>query len=156
VDLPNHQVMSFAELTRRLGEVRLGEAHLKTQLPPDSDWNRTLRLKDIIAYTGIPYPWLLRQFPEMPRLKSIRDRERKGGDSPVDKHEIEQRQRELSRFFYGWDAGTLIKARIRDEWKIVGRYQDAESLGAPPRPQAHAGKVIAMRIDPESLGLKFR
>lgn len=149
--------MSFVALTRRLSEVRLGEAHLKRRLPVSSPYNAVLRLIDILNYTGIPYPWILRMFPELLRLESgMRPPAPCLTDAPADKHEIHERQRELSRFFYGWDQGTLVKARIGDEWKIVGRYQDACSLGAAPRPQAAAGKVISMRIDPATLGLRFK
>jgi hypothetical protein len=150
-------ILSFAALTRRLSEVRHGEEHLKMQLPVDSPHNSILRLKDIVAYTGIPYPWIRRQFPDMYRFE-FPDAPRpapKGNEKPMDKHEIEERQRELSRFFYGWDLGTLVKARVGHEWKIVNRRQNAASLGAAPSPQAHAGKMINMSIG-EDHRLRFK
>jgi hypothetical protein len=151
-------VLSLDCLSRRLSEVRRGEEHLKKDLPPDSSFNAILRLRDILAYTAIPYPWIRRQFPEMYRFEFVGAArpEPKGKDKPATKHEIHERQRELSRFFYGWDKGTLVKARVGDEWKIVGKYQDATSLGGAPGPQAHAGKMIAMRIDPNTVRLTFK
>jgi hypothetical protein len=142
-------VLSLDALSRRLSEVRRGEEHLKMILPVDSPYNSILRLRDILAYTQIPYPWVRRQFPEMHRFEFVGAArpEPKGKDKPATAHEIHERQRELSRFFYGWDLGTLVKARVGDEWKIVGRYQDQSSLGAPPRPQAHAGKMISVGVD---------
>jgi hypothetical protein len=153
----SHDVLSLAGLSRRLSEVRRGEEHLKKKLPVDSPHNVILRLKDICAYTLVPYEWVRRIFPEMYRFE-FPDAPRpspQGKDKPVDKHEIGERQRALSRFFYGWDQGTLVKARIGNEWKIVGRYQDAAPLGGAPRPAADA-RQISMRIDPESLGLRFK
>lgn len=151
-------VLSFAHLTRRLSEVRQGEEHLKRVLPVDSPHNAILRLADIVAYTQIPYPWLRRQFPDMHRFEFPRAPRPapKGNEKPSDPHEIEERQRDLSRFFYGWDQGTLIKARVGNEWRIVGRHSDTHSLGAAPRPPAPAGKVIAMQIDRTTLGLRFK
>jgi hypothetical protein len=156
--MDSHEILSFGELSRRLSEVRRGEEHLKQILPVDSPHNVILRLRDILAYTGIPYPWVRRQFPEMHRFEFIGAArpQPKGLDMPATTHEIHERQRELSRFFYGWDRGTLVKARIGDEWRIVGRHQDAVSLGAAPRPSPHAGKMIAMRIDPNTVRLTFK
>jgi hypothetical protein len=154
----SHEVLSLVELTRRLSEVRRGEEHLKTRLPRDSEHNRILRLADIVAYTGIPYPWLRRQFPEMYRFE-FPDAPRpkpKGHEKPSDKTEIAARQTLLSRFFYGWDQGTLIKARIGNEWTIIGRHSDEVSLGPAPRQEAPAGKMISMRIDRATLGLRFK
>jgi hypothetical protein len=155
VSAASPDILSLDCLARRLSEVRRAEEHLKQRLPLDSEHNAILRLRDILAYTGIPYEWARRQFPEMYRMASPKGAPT-GKEKPADKHEIGERQRELSRFFYGWDRGTLVKARVGDEWKIVGRYQDAAPLGAPPRPQAPPGKVISMRIDPASLGLRFK
>jgi hypothetical protein len=156
-DLTSHEILSFEALTRRLSEVRRGEEHLKRNLPLASEHNRILRLNDICAYTGIPYPWIRRQFPDMYRME-FPDAPKpapSGRDKPATKHEIEERQRELSRFFYGWDRGTLVKARVRDEWKIVGRYQDAVPLGAAARPERPPGKILEMRIDLETFALRF-
>jgi hypothetical protein len=151
-------VLSFAHLTRRLSEVRQGEEHLKQVLPVASAHNAILRLADIVAYTGIPYPWLRRQFPDMHRFEFPRAPRPapKGNEKPSDPHEIEERQRELSRFFYGWDRGTLIKARVGNEWRIVGRHSDAVPLRAAPRETAPPGKMIAMQIDRATLGLRFK
>jgi hypothetical protein len=151
-----HEVMSLAHIARRLSEVRQGEAHLKLQLPVDSEYNRILRLKDILAYTGIPYEWVRRQFPDMWRMESIQPKPNRGAERPADKSHIEERQRDLSRFFFGWDQGTLIKARVGAEWRIIGRYQDASSLGAPARAPAPTGKMITMQIDRNTLGLRFK
>lgn len=157
MDLPNHDILSLRELTRRLSEVRQGEEHLKRNLPVDSPHNRILRLRDIVAYTHIPYPWLRRQFPEMHRFE-FPDAPRpkpKGNDKPATQHEIEERQRELSRFFYGWDRGTIIKTRVGEKWEIVGRHPSL-SLDPAPRPPGPADKVHTMRIDRETLGLRFK
>jgi hypothetical protein len=150
-------ILSFAALTRRLSEVRHGEEHLKMNLPVDSTFNSVLRLRDICAYTHIPYPWIRRQFPEMYRFEFVGAErpEPKGKDKPATKYEIEERQRELSRFFYGWDLGTLVKARVGHEWKIVNRHQNAASLGGAPRPQADARKMINMSIG-EDHRLRFK
>lgn len=152
----SHEVMSLHELSRRLSEIRRGEEHLKHILPLDSEHNAILRLKDILAYTGIPYPWVRRQFPEMHRFDfpSAPRPKPQGKDKPADQHEIEERQRELSRFFYGWDHGTLVKVRVHDRWAIINRH--GVSLDTPAPPPAPAGKMISMRIDPESLGLRFK
>ena len=151
----SHDILSIDGLTRRLSEVRRAEEHLKRELPPDSPHNLILRLADIIAYTGIPYPWIRRQFPEMYRMPSVRPRGKNLTDKPVDKHEIEARQRDLSRFFYGWDRGTLVKARIGNEWRICNRHPDSPPMAAAARPAPDA-RVIGMRIDPETLGLRFK
>ena len=150
-------VLSLDALSRRLSEVRRGEEHLKMILPVDSPYNSILRLRDILAYTQIPYPWVRRQFPEMYRFEFVGAArpEPKGKDKPATAHEIHERQRELSRFFYGWDLGTLVKARVGNEWQIVGRYQDAVSLGAKAGAQIAAGKVITMTIGPDNR-LRFK
>lgn len=153
--MDSHEIMSFAELTRRLSEVRRAEEHLKMLLPVDSPHNAILRLREILAYTHIPYEWARRQFPEMYRFKSLRPPP-KGNERPADKHEIEERQIALSRFFYAWDRGTVIKARVGNEWRLVARHQDAVPLGAAPRPPAAPRKVIEMHIDRETLGLRFK
>ena len=150
-------ILSFVALTQRLSAVRRGEEHLKRQLPVASPHNAILRLLDIVAYTHIPYPWLRRQFPDMHRFEfpdAPRPKPR-GKDKPADQHEIEERQRELSRFFFAWDQGTLVKARVGDEWRIVNRHSHALPLGTAPRPVADGGKLITMRIDRATLGLKL-
>jgi hypothetical protein len=146
--------MSMSELTRRLSEVRRGEEHLKTRLPVESAYNTILRLADIVAYTSIPYPWIRRQFPEMYRMESVRVRGVNQTDKPANKTEIEERQRELSRFFHGWDLGTLVKAKVHGEWKIVNRYQNEVPLGTATRAQANA-RMINMTIDPKTLAIRI-
>jgi hypothetical protein len=156
-DLTSNEVMSWAHLSRRLSDVRAGEEHLKTRLPVASAYNATLRLGDIVAYTHIPYPWLRRQMPDMRRFgfEHAPRPPPSGKEKPADRHEIEERQRVLSRFFYGWDCGTLIKARLGDEWRIVNRHPHPLALGAAARAPSDA-RVIGMRIDPATLGLRFK
>jgi hypothetical protein len=81
--------------------------------------------------------------------------EPKGKDKPADKLEIAERQTALSRFFYGWDQGTLVKARVGDEWRICNRHASLHAHPAPSPPAAPR-KVITMRIDRETLGLRFK
>lgn len=154
-----HEIMSLEELCRRLSEVRRGEEHLKMHLPLDSPHNAILRLRDIVAYTQVEDRWMRDQFPDMYRLTMPHSPNciRRSGEKqrkPIDKAQIEDRQRELSRFFYGWDAGTLVKMRVGDGWRIVGRHQNQVPLGAAPRPAADA-RMIQMAIGSDNR-LRFK
>jgi hypothetical protein len=145
-------VLSVAEISHRLSQVREGEAHLRTELPVDSPHNAILRLTDITRYIGVRPNEVFLWFPEMTRVTHrLRDR------PPPTKAQTlpPERQRDFSRFFHGWDAGTLIKARVGEQWRLVGRY---ESGMAPLAPEARAqarSRTLTMTIDPATLGLRF-
>jgi hypothetical protein len=150
VDLPD--VLSIAEITRRLSQIRDGEAHLRTELPLDNPHNAVLRLFDVTRYIGVRPNEVFLWFPTMTRVKHrLRDRPPPKKALPIPA----ERQREFSRFFNAWDRGMLVKARIADEWRIVSRHQDASSLGAAPGPQVPP-RMIDMSIDPATGRLKFK
>jgi hypothetical protein len=151
VSADSPEVLSVAELSRRLSEVRQGEMHLKALLPVDNPHNAILRTRDITRYIGCTHQALLLWFPEMTRLKMPHL-----VDRPVVKSQLlpEKWQRELSRFFKAWDAQNLIKARVGGEWQLIGRHTSLAPLGTPAGPKADA-RVITMRIDVKTLGLKI-
>jgi hypothetical protein len=150
VDSP--EVLSLAELSRRLSSVRSGEAHLRTGLPPDNPHNAILRLLDITRYIGVPMNRIFEWFPTMSRVEHrLRDRPAPKKAKPIP----EEWQRELSRFFYAWDRGTLKKAQVGGEWQIIGRHQTSPQMDVTPRPQAPP-RVLTMRIDLTTLGPRLK
>lgn len=132
--------MSVAELRRRVDEVNANAAHLAWQLPLDSPHNAVLRSMDIARYIGHEHGGIVKLFG--------------GRRSGLPEHW----QVKLSQFFYGWDHGNLVKARIGNEWLIVNRHTGATALAqmaAPSLPQAHA-RSIAMRIEVAAGGPKLK
>jgi hypothetical protein len=133
--------------------VRAGEAHLRTELPVDNPHNAILRLADITRYIGVHPNEVWLWFPEMLRYRHrlvTRPAPKKPVPLPC------ARQHDFSRFFKAWDAGVIVKARIGDEWRIVARHrEDPLSLGAAARAQAPA-RLIEMKIDRETLGLRLK
>jgi hypothetical protein len=132
--------------------VREGEAHLRAELPTDNPHNRILRLRDITEYIGVRPNEVWAWFPDMWRS------DHRLVTRPAPKKAIplpESQQRAFSRFFHEWDSGLLVKARVGDEWRIVHRHQDSVPVGAAAGSQAPA-RVIEMRIDRETLGLRLK
>lgn len=146
------EVMSVAEIERRLHEVRQGELHLKTELPPDNAHNAVLRYADICRYLQLDQPNLLKCFPDLPRHNHRLWRAR-GPTATVAAPLPAAWQRNLSRFFHGWDSGALTKAQVHGKWCIVGRHETSP-LASAPRAQGPT-RVLTMRIDPKTLGLKL-
>jgi len=116
--------------------VRAESVHLRDTLPPDNPHNRVLRVIDIARYIGVSAAWL--------RMQTT-------GNSVYHTMQ-ESRQLELSRFFQGWDQGTLIKARVGNAWQIVNRATLAQMAAAPGSP----GKVHQCVIDLQTLGLRVK
>lgn len=144
-------VLSIAELSRRLSQVREGEMHLRTELPADNPHNAILRMRDITRYIGVTPNQLLLWFPFMVRVRHrLRDRPAPTKARPMQ----EKWQREFSRFFYGWDRGTLIKAQVGGEWQIIGRSSGMAQMAPAPSSQV-PHRVHSMRIDVATLGLKL-
>jgi hypothetical protein len=117
--------LSVAEIRRRCAVVVAESVHLKWLLPVDNVHNRILRLEDIARYIGVTRDGLRRATT---------------GDSPF--AQSEDMQKNLSRFFKGWDAGHLVKALHDGQWKIVSRYESDPSLAqmaAPARPPIQMG-----------------
>jgi len=145
-------LLSVAEIGERLAKIRAGEAHLRAELPPDNPHNAVLRLSDVTRYIGCTHNEVLMWFPQMPRSRHrlvTRPPPRKAVPLPP------ERQRDFSRFFHGLDAGTLLKARVGDTWRLVGRYESGLAQMAPaPGTQARS-RQITMTIDRETLGLRF-
>jgi hypothetical protein len=133
--------MSQPTLRRRLLEVIAASDHLRQNLRPDSPYAHVLRLGDIARYIGLAERTLKRCIygkapPAMP----------------------ESMQRNLSRFFHGWDNGSLVKAKLADRWQILNPHSCNSPLAqvaAAPLPQANERK-INMRIDLTSLGPRLR
>ena len=147
--MDSHEVLSQAEIARRLSAIREGESHLRTELDPDSPHNAILRFRDVTRYIGVRENEVWLWFPEMWRVKHRLVKHpppRKAVPLPP------ARQRDFSRFFYAWDKGNLVKARAGDEWRITHRHTPLAKMDAPARPQ----RSIEMRIDRETLGLRFK
>lgn len=153
--MDSHDTLSIAELERRLSEVRSGEMHLRTQLPKENPHNAILRIRDITRYTGISLTELYQMFPRMQRIEHRLANTNPPPGLTRQPPKAAHWQREFSRFFFGWDQGTLIKARLGDEWKIVGKYQHQTlaKMDAAPLPQAGP---IRMRIDVTALGPRLK
>jgi hypothetical protein len=151
VDSPD--VLSLAEISRRLSQVREGEAHLRRELPVGNPHNAILRLRDITRYIGATENQVFLWFPTMVRMQHrLRDRPPPTKAAPMP----ERWQREWSRFFKAYEAGQLVKAQVGGEWQIIGRTdQTLAQVDAAPRPQAHA-RVIGMRIDMTTLGPRLK
>jgi hypothetical protein len=143
------EALSVAEIGRRLSAIREGEAHLRTLLPLESPYNAILRLRDVTRYIGLRENEVFLWFPTMTRLKMPhrrRERPPPAKATPLPP----ERQWDFTRFFRAWDAGLVVKARVGDEWGIVGRHSALAQVAAAPR------KTIEMRIDRETLGLRFK
>jgi hypothetical protein len=151
VDSP--EVLSVAEIARRLSAVREGEAHLRTELPPQNPHNAVLRLSDITRYIATTPNQIFLWFPTMARVRHrLRDRPPPAKAVPIP----ERWQREFSRFFRGWESGNLIKAQVAGEWKIIGRASEGMAKMAPTPSAQGPVRSIAMRIDMTTLGPRLK
>ena len=149
---PAENTLSIAEIADRLAQIRACEAHLRTELPPDNPHNAVLRLSDVTRYIGCTYNEVLLWFPSIPRQRH------RLVDRPPPKKAVplsSARQLDFSRFFQGLDQGTLVKARVGDMWRVVGRYESGLAKMAPAPGTEARSRQITMRIDPETLGLRF-
>ena len=152
--MDSHDILSVAEISRRLSQVRDGEAHLRTELPLDNPHNAILRLTDVTRYIGVRPNEVFLWFPQMRRnvlMYGTKSRPPPKKAVPLPP----ERQREFSRFFTAWDSGLLLKARIGDEWRILSRHPHELPLGPAPGPPTPP-RTIHMTIDRKTLGLKFK
>jgi hypothetical protein len=141
--------LSQGEISRRLSEVRQGEAHLRNELDPASPHNAILRFRDVTRYIGLRENEVWLWFPDMWRSKHrlvTRPAPKKAVALPA------ARQLDFSRFFKAWDAGLITKARVGDEWRLVNRHTPLAQMAPAPS----AKEPIVMRIDPQTLGLRFK
>jgi hypothetical protein len=148
----DHTTLSQVEICNRLSAIRQGEAHLRNELDLDNPHNAVLRLRDLARYIGVTINEVWLWFPDMWRSTHrlvTRPAPKKAIRLPL------ERQRAFSNFFHAWDRGLIVKARVGDEWRICHRHQDESSLGATARPQADT-RVITMKIDRDTLGLRFK
>jgi hypothetical protein len=150
---PAENTLSVTEISRRLSQIRQGEAHLRAELPVDNPHNAILRLSDVTRYIGVRPNEVFLWFPDMLRVTHrLRDRPPPKKAVPLPP----ARQQDFSRFFRGWDAGTIVKARVGQDWRLVGRHEPGvEKVASAQSPQAPS-RVLTMRIDPATLGLRFK
>ena len=127
--------LSQREIRRRLRAIWTQTEHLRRDLPPDNPHNQTLTIRDIAVYIHVPFRMLLdTRLEEAPprcekRCQTI-------NECPKRCRGYDRLQQErLSRFFSGWDNGTLVKARIAGKWQIVDRSHAAlAKMDATQRP----------------------
>ena len=132
--------MSVKEIQRRCAIIAKDAEHLRRTIPVDNAHNSIVRIPDIALSIGLP-----------PGVLGLR----------LSRGEFDEAHiKDLSRFFYGWDAGMLIKARVGNEWKIMsrhpGHYQGHTPLAqmAAPQGAAPARPPLTLTIDRSTLGLK--
>lgn len=122
-------VLSIAELRRRVAVVREESIHLVNKLPPDSVHNKILRLADLDRYVGLPPS-------SMSHFVSEKSRDRVA-------RLTEENQRDLSRFFWAWDNGRLVKGKTAQGWRIVSSFANAAVI----RPDVFSLKNIEMKVN---------
>lgn len=150
--MDSHEPLSVAQICHRLSLIREGEAHLRAELPPENPHNAVLRLRDVTRYIDCRANEVLLWFPTMTRVSHrLRDRPPPKKAVPLPA----ARQWDFSRFFWGFDEGRIIKARVGDEWKIISRHSHPLPLGAAARQEAPA-KRLDMRIDLTALGPRLK
>lgn len=61
-------------------------------------------------------------------------------------------QRRVSNFLQALESGAIVKAKVDGKWQLVHRNQTLAQMAAP----AGEARKIEMRIDRETLGLRFK
>lgn len=149
MDLPD---LSQREIRCRLRDIWTQSEHIKRNLPPENPYNQVVTIADIAAYIREPYRILLDT-----RLEEVPPRCTKGCISLQEcpkrcRGYTQLQQTRLSKFFNGWDHGTLVKAQVAGKWLIVDRSH-------APLAQVDASQraPIARRIEitPEGPRLKW-
>jgi hypothetical protein len=109
-------------------------------LPAESPHNALLRIRDVAEFIDAPPRRLLDlRLEEAPprcmfRCPSVNECRQ----TPKCRGFPERWQRDLSRFFYLWDRGRLVKARNGKRWALFPRHSP---------PQAPIRQDITMGID---------
>lgn len=153
--------ISQPELRRRLREIVEATAHLRLRLPPDSPYNAALRLEDVAVYiraqprrlqsivSDVPPPRCIRHCASVndcrlkPRCRAFQD----------------HWQRDLSRFFWAWDRGALVKARVNDVWRIIPKNPGdpaLEKMVATPATAPAPRPPLKLKIYVTTLGPRLR
>jgi hypothetical protein len=107
-------------LRRRAAAIDADSEHLARALPPASVHNRILRLRDIAGYIGL----------DSGQLRKLLMHQSANWSMPP------KVQENLSRFFWGWDSGQLVKACLMERWQIVPRHTALEEMASSPGPSA--------------------
>lgn len=143
--------LSQREIRRRLRAIWTQTEHLRKDLPPDNPHNQVVTIRDIAAYIQEPFRILLDT-----RLEEVPPRCTK---RCVTINECPKRcrgynklqQMRLSKFFNGWDHGTLVKAQVAGKWLIVDRsHAPLAQMDATPR------APIARRIELTAAGPRLK
>jgi hypothetical protein len=125
----SREALAQAEICRRLEAIR---EHSRS----------VLLIRDIQRYIGVNAELFYRCFltpPGKGRLQKV----------------PEDVQRRISNFLEALEAGHIVKAKVDGEWKLVHRNQALAQVAPAAREKAPARR-IEMRIDPETLGLRFK
>lgn len=163
------ELLSQSVIRKRLREIKETTAHLKNHLPPESPYNKELRVWDVANFTGIRWREmenLLRDDPP-PKWRCKCGSVDNCVRSPRCRPMSEKAQRDLSRFFQAYDSGILAKGQGQGSWVggvegglwKPGRWKIFSRSAPLPREQQHidAGvKQIGLRIDMKTFGLKVR
>jgi hypothetical protein len=154
VDLPE---LSQREIRRRLRAVWAQSEHLRRDLPPDNPHNQIVTIRDIAAYIQEPFRILLDT-----RLEDVPPRCTRGC---VTINECSKRcrgynklqQMRLSKFFNGWDHGTLVKAQVAGKWLIVDRsHVHAAGNASLEKVAAASRPPISRRIELTDQGPRLK
>lgn len=140
------EILSVRELRKRLRKVYAESYHLAHNLPqkhPDSPHNRILTLVDIARHLELSRRWLHHQMKEEPTERcefscpTVNECRLRPPCRKIEPYE----QKRLSQFFLSWEAGTLVKARIGDEWKITPRHTALAQMAPASIETSHAIQV---------------
>src|SRR6266404_7108544 len=157
------EVLSNAELRRRLKEIHESTCHLRLRLPVENPYNKTVTLQDIARYVGASSRYLRHIWPETPPARctfecpSVQTCRK----TPPCRNIQAYLQKRLTDFFRGFDAGRIVKARVGETWQLVDRR--ASVMGDSPLAQVAAAqgtslqtRTITGRIDLTVLGPRLK
>ena len=115
------EIQSEEAIVKRMRELQGATTHLARYIDPQNPHAATLRLGDIARYIGLDLNTLTRVSVNPKRL-------------PMTK----STQIALSRFWYGWDHGSLVKARVGDNWIIANPHSCNSPLAQANDANRHA------------------
>jgi hypothetical protein len=145
------------DIRRRIALMYAGSVHLRRPLPLDNPHNSIPTLYDLGQFTGtmpsLILSWRLESPPKHCRF-DCRDIKHCPKRPACRNIQLYQQQR-LSDFFRGWDAGTIVKARVGDQWLLVHRNPSLAQMAAA-QGSASQTRSIQGKVEISEMGVRLK